>query len=129
MVGAYYGRIIITPGLKELNGYLHFQAPGPSPQFLFTGPDPQFVFNGPGPQFVFTDTGPKLVFTGPGPKLLFTGLGQSGAWACIYQPCSPKFVFTGPGQRFLLPCPEFAFTFLSIVVAVAAIILAMLVIS
>ena len=47
-------------------------APCPGPQFVFTGPDPQFVFNGTGPQF------------------LFTGPGQSGAWACIYQPCPPN---------------------------------------
>ena len=42
---------------------------------------------------------------------------------------SPEFVFTRPGLRFLSPCSEFAFTFLSIVVAVAAVILAIAVIS
>ena len=42
---------------------------------------------------------------------------------------SPQSVFTGPGLRFLLPCSEFAFTFLSIVVAVAAVLLAIVVIS
>ena len=42
---------------------------------------------------------------------------------------SPQFVFTGPGLQFLLPSPEFAFTFLSIVVAVAVVILAIVVIS
>ena len=42
---------------------------------------------------------------------------------------SPQFVFTGPGLRFLSPCSEFAFTFLSIVVAVAAVLLAIVVIS
>ena len=41
----------------------------------------------------------------------------------------PQSVFTGPGLRFLLPCSEFAFTFLSIVVAVAAVLLAIVVIS
>ena len=42
---------------------------------------------------------------------------------------SPRFVFTGPGLQFLLPSPEFAFNFLSIVVAVAVVILAIVVIS
>ena len=56
-------------------------APGPGPQFVFTGPGPQFVFNGTGAQFVFTDLDPKFLFIAP---------GQSGAWACIYQPCPPN---------------------------------------
>ena len=51
------------------------------PPDLCLTPGPQFVFTGPGPQFVFTD---------PGPKFLFTGPGQSGACACIYQPCPPN---------------------------------------
>ena len=42
---------------------------------------------------------------------------------------SPQSVFTGLGLRFLLPCFEFAFTFLSVVVAVAAVLLAIVVIS
>ena len=42
---------------------------------------------------------------------------------------SPQSVFTGPGLRFLLPSSEFAFTFLSIVVAVTAVLLAIIVIS
>ena len=42
---------------------------------------------------------------------------------------SPQFAFTGPGLQFLLPSPEFAFTFLSIVVAVAVVILAIVLIS
>ena len=42
---------------------------------------------------------------------------------------SPQFVFTGPDLRFLLLCSDFAFTFLSIVVAVAVVILAIVVIS
>ena len=83
---------------------------------------PQFVFTSSGPQFVFTDLAPKFLFTGPGPKFLFNDPGQFGAWACIYQPSLPKFVFTGPGLLFLLPCSEFAFNFLSIVVTVAVVI-------
>ena len=62
-------------------------APSPDPQFVFPGPGPKFVFPGPGHQFTFIDPGPKFVFTCPGPKFLITGPGQSGAWACIYQPC------------------------------------------
>ena len=42
---------------------------------------------------------------------------------------SPQFVFTDPGIRFLLPCSEFAFTFLFVVVAMAVVILAIVVIS
>ena len=42
---------------------------------------------------------------------------------------APQSVFTGPGLRFLLPCSEFAFTLLSIVVAVPAVLLAIAVIS
>ena len=42
---------------------------------------------------------------------------------------TPQFVFTGHGLRFLLPCSEFALTLLSIEVAVAAVILAIAVIS
>ena len=74
---------------------MYFLAPGPLlgpwpwPP-IFTGPGPQFVFTGPGPQFVFNDPDPQFVLTGPGPKFLFTGPGQSGAWACIYQPCPPN---------------------------------------
>ena len=71
-------------------GYLYFPAPGPGPQFAFIGSDPQFVFTGPGPQFIFNGPGLKFVFTGPGPRFLFTSLGQSGAWASIYQPCLPN---------------------------------------
>ena len=41
----------------------------------------------------------------------------------------PQFVFTGSGLRFLLLCSDFAFTFLSIVVAVAVVILAIVVTS
>ena len=39
----------------------------------------------------------------------------------------PQSVFTGPGLRFLLPCSEFAFAFLSIVISVAAVLLAIVV--
>ena len=42
---------------------------------------------------------------------------------------TPQFVFTGPGLRFLLRWSKFAFTFLSIVVAVAVVKLAIVVIS
>ena len=42
-----------------------------------------FVFPAPGPV-------PQFVFTGPGPKFLFNGPSQSGAWACMYQPCPPN---------------------------------------
>ena len=42
---------------------------------------------------------------------------------------SPQSVFTESGLRFLLPCSKFAFTFLSIVVVVAVVILAIVVIS
>ena len=35
---------------------------------------------------------------------------------------SPQFVFTGPGLQFVLPCSEFVFTFLFVVVAVVAVI-------
>ena len=57
---------------------------------MFTGPGPQFLFTGLGPQFVFTGPDPQFVFNGTGPQFLFTGPGQSGAWACIYQPCPPN---------------------------------------
>ena len=67
-----------------------FVLTGPGPQFVFTGPGPQFVFTGPGPQFAFTGPGPQFVFNGTDPQSLFTGPGQSGAWACIYQPCPPN---------------------------------------
>ena len=42
---------------------------------------------------------------------------------------SPQFAFTDPGLRFLLLCNDFAFTFLSIVVAVTVVILAIVVTS
>ena len=103
-------------------------APGPGSPICNYRPTRQFTFTGSSSQFVFTNPGPKFVFTGPGPKFLFTGPGQSGAWACIYQ-LVPQFVFTGSGLQLLLPCSEFAFTFLSIVVAVAVVILAIVVIS
>ena len=59
----------------------------------------------------------------------------------IYRPCpvrnlglhkpilSPQFVLTGPGLRSVLPCSEFAFTFLFVVAAVVVVILAIVVIS
>ena len=50
-------------------------------QFVFTSPGPQFVLTGPGSQFAFNGTDPQFLFTGP---------GQSGAWACTYQPCPPN---------------------------------------
>ena len=66
--------------------------PGPrsGPQFVFTGPGTQFVFTDLGPQFVFNGPVPQFIFTGPGPKFLFIRPCQSGAWACIYQPCPPN---------------------------------------
>ena len=39
---------------------------------------------------MFTGHGPQFVFNGTSPQFLFTGPGQSGAWACIYQPCPPN---------------------------------------
>ena len=69
-------------------GYLYFPAPGRGPQFVFTGHGPQFVFTGSGSQSVFN--GPSPQFALAPAKFLFTGPGQSGACACIYQPCSPN---------------------------------------
>ena len=92
-------------------------APGPGHQFLFTGPGLQFVFTGPGPQFVFTGPGPKFLFTGPGRSL---GLH--------IPTLSPQFVFVGPGLRFFITVLWFCiFTFLSIVVALAVVILTIVV--
>ena len=78
----------------------HFVFTGPVPQFVFTGPDPQFLFNDSGPQFVFTDPGPKFVFTGPGPEFLYTSLGQSKAWACMYQPWPPNLYLLAMAHDF-----------------------------
>ena len=93
------------------------------------GPCPQFVFTGPVPQFVFTDPGPKFVFTGPGPKFSFTSLGQSGASACIYQPCPLNFYLLALAYDFYYRALNLHLTFLSIVVAVAVVILAIVVTS
>ena len=92
-------------------------------------PCPQFVFTGPAPQFVFTDPGPKFVFTGPGPKFSFTSLGQSGAWACIYQPCPLNLYLLALAYDFYYRALNLHLTFLSIVVAVAVVILAIVVTS
>ena len=93
------------------------------------GPCPQFVFTGPAPQFVFTDPGPKFVFTGPGPKFSFTSLGQSGASACIYQPCPLNFYLLALAYDFYYRALNLHLTFLSIVVAMAVVILAIVVTS
>ena len=104
-------------------------APDPGPQFVFTGPGPQFVFTGPGPKFVFPGPGPQFVFTGPGPNFYYPALVSPKPELADTNLVPPQSVFTGPGLRFLLRCSEFAFTFLSIVVAVAAVLLAIVVIS
>ena len=93
------------------------------------GPCPQFVITGAAPQFVFADPGPKFVFTGPGPKFSFTSLGQSGASACIYQPCPLNFYLLALAYDFYYRALNLHLTFLSIVVAVAVVILAIVVTS
>ena len=83
-------------------------------------PCPQFVFTGPAPQFVFTD---------PDPKFSFTSLGQSGAWACIYQPCPLNLYLLALAYDFYYRALNLHLTFLSIVIAVAVVILAIVVTS
>ena len=104
-------------------------APGPGLAPPPPGPCPQFVITGAAPQFVFTDPGPKFVFTGPGPKFSFTSLGQSGASACIYQPCPLNFYLLALAYDFYYRALNLHLTFLSIVVAVAVVILAIVVTS
>ena len=98
---------------------------------------PQFVFNGPGTQFVFTDPAPDLYLTAlvpnfylpplvsPEPGLAYTNLAPPPP----PPPPPSQFVFIGPDLRFLLLFSDCVFTFLSIVVAVAVVILAIVVTS
>ena len=72
---------------------------------------------------------PNYAFMGPGPKFLFTSPGQSGAWACVYQPCSPNLYLLALAYDFYYRALNWHLTFLSIVVAVAVVILAIVVIS
>ena len=120
--------------------------------FVFHGPRPfawppaLTLTPGPGSQFVFTGLGPQFVYL-PWPQICIYRpwhpicVYRSWLQIFIYRPwsvrslglqiptLSPQSVFTGLGLRFLLPCFEFAFTFLSVVVAVAAVLLAIVVIS
>ena len=80
---------------------------------------------------------PNLYLTTLAPNLYLPALAPNFYLPALVSPkpgladtnLVPQSVFTGPGLRFLLPCSEFAFTFLSIVVAVAAVLLAIVVIS
>ena len=119
-------------------GYLHFPAPalclapGPGPQFVFTGFGLQFVSTGPAPNLYLPALAPNLYLPVLVPNLYLPTLARN-----FYLPTlvlhiptlSPQFAFTDPGLRFLLLCNDFAFTFLSIVVAVTVVILAIVVTS
>ena len=91
--------------------------------------------HGPGPQFYLPALAPNLCLPAPAPNLCLPALAPN-----FYLPAlvslglhiptlSPQFVFTGSDLRLLLLCSDFAFTFLSIVVAVAVVILAIVVTS
>ena len=110
--------------------------PGPRPQFVFTSPDSQFVLSALAPNLYLTVLAPNLYLPTLAPNLYLPALALNFYTPALVSPrpglhvptLTPQFVFTGHGQRFLLPCCEFAFTLLSIVVALAAVILAIVVI-
>ena len=96
-------------------------APSPAP---VSSPGRQFLFTGPGPHFVFTGPCPKSVFTGPGPKFLLTGPGRSGAWACIYQPCSLDLFLLALAYDFYYRALNLHLPSIVVAAVVAAVILA-----
>ena len=111
-----------TSLMKELNeivasrnvrrGYLYFQAPA-----LCLDPSP-------GPR-----SWPPICIYRPWPQFFFYRPWSVRGLGLHIPTLSPQFVFAGPGLRLLFPCSDFAFTFLSIVVAVAVVILALVVTS
>ena len=122
--------LVFPPEYDVMCCYLGICISGP-PALCFahsTGLGPQFVFNVPVPQFVFTDSSPKFVLLTLAPNLYLPALVSQEPGLHI-PTLHPEFVFTGPGLRFLLQYSEFAFPFLSLVVAVTVIILAMVAIS
>ena len=114
-------------------GYLYFPATGP-----LLGPWPSICIYWPWPPICVYRPWPPICIYRPWPPIC---VYRPWLQIFIYRPwsvwslglqiptLSPQSVFTGPGLRFLLPCSEFAFTFLSIVVAVAVVILAIVVTS
>ena len=120
-----------TSLMKELNeivasrnvrrGYLYFQAPA-----LCLDPSP-----GPRswpPICIYRPWSPICIYR-PWPQIFFYRPWSVRGLGLHIPTLSPQFVFAGPGLRFLFPCSDFAFTFLSIVVAVAVVILALVVTS
>ena len=119
-------------------GYLHFPAPALwSPVCIYLPWTPICVYR----------PCPPICIYRPWPQIC---IYRSWSPICIYQPwpeifiyrpwsvrnldlhiptMSSQFVYTDPGLRFLLLCNDFAFTFLSIVVAVTVVILAIVVTS
>ena len=93
-----------------------------------TGPGPQFVFTSACLQFVLLALSSNLYLLTLAPNLYLPALVSQEPGLHI-PTLHPEFVFTGPGLRFLLQYYEFAFLFLSLVVAVTVIILAMVAIS
>ena len=88
-----------------------------------TGPGPQVVFASACPQFALTALSPNLYLLTLAPNLYLPALVSQEPGLHI-PTLHPEFVFTGPVLRSLLQYSEFAFTFLSLVVAVTVIILA-----
>ena len=79
-----------------LQGCLHFPAPGPGSQFVFTGPGSQFVL-------------PVLASNLYLHAQVYNFITSPGPWFCIYRPCLLTICITGLW-------PEFAFTLLLLVV-------------
>ena len=121
-------------------------APGPSPgsQFVFIGPGPNFCLPVLAPNLYLPTLAPNSYSTALAPNLYLPTLAPNLYLQALapnfyllalvslepglaYTNLDPRqFVFTDPGLRFLLPYSEFAFTFLSIVVAVAEVIIALI---
>ena len=112
-------------------------APGPSPgsQFVFIGPGPNFCLPVLAPNLYLPTLAPNSYSTALAPNLYLPALAPNFYLLALvslepglaYTKLDPRqFVFTGPGLRFLLPYSEFAFTFLSIVVPVAEVVIALI---
>ena len=115
-------------------GYLYFPAPGPGPgprtrpPICIYRPWPPICVYRPWPQICIYRPWPPICVYRPWSKFLFTGLVSSKPGLADTNLVPPICIYW-PWPTIFITCSEFAFTFLSIVVAVAAVLLAIVVIS
>ena len=105
-------------------GYLYFPATGP-----LLGPWPSICIYWPWPPICVYRSWPPICIYWPWLQIFIYRPWSVRSLRLHIPALSPQFAFTGPALRFLLLCSDFAFAFLSIVVAVAVVTLAIVVTS